>query len=65
MGLLNHQVVESMRKTALLFPGQSAQYVGMGKDFYTHFNEAREIFNQASETLEFDIAKLCFDGKQD
>lgn len=64
MGILDHQMVENMRKTVLLFPGQGTQYVGMGKDFYTHFNEAREIFNQASDTLGFDVAKLCFDGKQ-
>jgi len=54
-----------MRKTAFLFPGQGAQYVGMGKDFYTRFKEAREIFNQANEVLGFDIAALCFHGKQE
>ena len=58
-------MVEGMRKTAFLFPGQGAQYVGMGKDFYTHFKEAREIFNQANEVLGFDIAALCFHGKQE
>ncbi len=65
MGVFSHSMVEDMRKTALLFPGQGAQYVGMGKDFYTHFKESREIFNQASEILGFDIAELCFHGRQE
>lgn len=58
-------MVEGTRKTAFLFPGQGAQYAGMGKDFYAHFKEAREIFNQANEVLGFDIADLCFHGKQE
>lgn len=58
-------MVERVRKTALLFPGQGSQYVGMGKDFYTHFKEAREIFNLANEILGLDIAALCFQGKQE
>src|SRR5574337_786636 len=58
-------MVECMRKTAFLFPGQGTQYVGMGKDYYTHFKEAREIFNQANEVLGFYIAALCFHGKQE
>ncbi|MEP9412457.1 MAG: ACP S-malonyltransferase [Candidatus Brocadia sp.] len=58
-------MVEGARKTALLFPGQGTQYVGMGKDFYTHFKEAQEIFNQANEILGFDIAEMCFHGRQE
>lgn len=54
-----------MRKTALLFPGQGTQYVGMGKDFYTHFEEAQEVFHQANEILGFDIAEMCFNGRQE
>lgn len=57
-------MVGNMR-TALLFPGQGTQYVGMGKDFCENFREARDIFHQASEVLGFDIAKLCFHGKQE
>lgn len=58
-------MVENMRKTALLFPGQGAQYSGMGKDFYEQFEEAREVFDKANEVLGFDLASLCFHGKQE
>ncbi|MDO8140530.1 MAG: ACP S-malonyltransferase [Candidatus Brocadiales bacterium] len=58
-------MVESIRKTAFLFPGQGAQYPGMGKDFHEQFKEAREVFNKANETLGFDLAAICFHGKQE
>ncbi len=65
MGVFNYSMVESMQKIALLFPGQGTQYVGMGKDFYLHFKEAQEVFHEANEVLGFDIAALCFQGKQE
>lgn len=65
MGVVNYSMVENMRKVAFLFPGQGAQYVGMGKDFYAEFKEAREVFDHASEILGFDIARLCFQGSQE
>lgn len=58
-------MVENLRKTVFLFPGQGTQYTGMGKDFHEHYKEAREIFNQANEILGFDLAALCFNGKQE
>jgi len=51
-----------MNKTAYVFPGQGAQYAGMGKEFYDNFKESKEIFQRANEALGFDIAKLCFEG---
>lgn len=46
------------------FPGQGSQYVGMGKSLYTNFAEAKEIFEQANEILNFDLTKLCFEGPE-
>lgn len=49
-------------KIAFIFPGQGAQYTGMGKEIYKKYSEARDVFDEASEVLKFDIAKLCFEG---
>ncbi|OIO40323.1 MAG: [acyl-carrier-protein] S-malonyltransferase [Candidatus Omnitrophica bacterium CG1_02_49_10] len=51
-----------MKKIAYIFPGQGAQYVGMGRDVYKKFKEAKDIFDRAEEVLGRDIAALCFDG---
>jgi len=51
-----------MSKIAVVFPGQGAQAVGMGKDFVEAHPEARSWFDRASETLGFDLAQICFEG---
>src|SRR4030043_852438 len=57
----DHRVSVSQR-IAFIFPGQGSQYVGMGKEIYENFAEAKEIFKEASEELGYDIARLCFEG---
>ncbi|MDI6791616.1 MAG: ACP S-malonyltransferase [bacterium] len=49
-------------KIAFIFPGQGAQYVGMGRDVYESSPVARDAFTQASEVLGYDLAQICFHG---
>jgi [acyl-carrier-protein] S-malonyltransferase len=51
-----------MGKSAVIFTGQGAQSVGMGRDFFEASRAAREVYEKASQVLGFDIAKLCFEG---
>ena len=53
-----------MGKIAFVFPGQGAQYVGMGKDFYEQFPVCREVFEKASAASGLDIAALCFEENE-
>jgi [acyl-carrier-protein] S-malonyltransferase len=50
---------------AYVFPGQGAQYPGMGKDLYENSAEAKALFNKANEILGFDITKIMFEGTID
>lgn len=52
-------------KTAYVFPGQGAQFVGMGKDLYDNNSEAREMFEKANEVLGFRITDLMFNGTEE
>ncbi|MBU1037715.1 MAG: [acyl-carrier-protein] S-malonyltransferase, partial [Candidatus Omnitrophica bacterium] len=54
-----------MVDAGLIFPGQGAQAVGMGKDLYDNFPQAREVFDRAVVILKFDLKKLCFEGPQE
>ena len=58
MGIIGDEVVE----VAYMFPGQGAQYVGMGKELYTNHDIAKKTFNHANKILGFDLSKLCFEG---
>ncbi len=51
-----------MSKHAYVFPGQGAQFVGMGKDLYDNFPKAKELFDQANEILGFNITNIIFNG---
>lgn len=51
-----------MKGLAFLFPGQGAQYVGMGKELCAEFETARRTFEEADEALGFDLQGLCFEG---
>lgn len=54
-----------MGKVAFVFPGQGAQYVGMGKAFEEAFPYTRGFFEQASHVLGFDLRRLCFEGPEE
>lgn len=49
-------------KKAYVFPGQGAQYPGMGKDLYENSKVARELFDQANEILGFSLTDIMFGG---
>lgn len=54
-----------MAKTAFLFAGQGAQYIGMGKDFYKAYPVCREVFEEAGDSLHMDMAELIFNGRKE
>ena len=51
------------KKITLVFPGQGSQYVGMGKELYDEYKFVRDIFDQASQILGYDISEKCFKKK--
>ena len=51
-----------MGKIAFIFPGQGAQYVGMGREISEHYKASSDVFDQASDALGFDLKEMIFDG---
>ena len=51
-------------KTALIFPGQGSQNVGMGYDFYSDFQSSRDIYNQLDKIMGKSLANLIFKGEE-
>jgi [acyl-carrier-protein] S-malonyltransferase len=47
---------------AFVFPGQGAQFTGMGKDLYQNNPKAKDLFSKANDVLGFDISKIMFEG---
>ncbi len=52
-------------KIAFLFPGQGEQYVGMCKDIYEKYEDARKIYKKVSKEVNIDIEKISFEGPED
>ncbi|MBT9163502.1 MAG: Malonyl CoA-acyl carrier protein transacylase [Chloroflexi bacterium] len=55
----------STGKVAFVFPGQGSQVVGMGRDLFQASPRARQVFEEADETLGFSLSRLCFGGPED
>ncbi|MBN1474792.1 MAG: ACP S-malonyltransferase, partial [Syntrophaceae bacterium] len=47
-------------KIAVVFPGQGSQRPGMGKDFYDEIPVSRQAYEEAADTLRWDVAAMCF-----
>ena len=51
-------------KIAFVFPGQGSQAIGMGKELFDNFSEAKQVFEEADDALGFSLSGLCFSGDE-
>jgi [acyl-carrier-protein] S-malonyltransferase len=58
------KIEEKKSGIAYIFPGQGSQSVGMGKDLFDNFSEARQVFEEADDALGFSLSELCFSGDE-
>ncbi|HHV59896.1 MAG TPA: ACP S-malonyltransferase [Clostridiaceae bacterium] len=54
-----------MGKIAFIFPGQGAQYIGMGQQISSQYPSAKKVYKEASEALGFDLEKMVFEGDEE
>jgi [acyl-carrier-protein] S-malonyltransferase len=54
-----------MEKIAFIFPGQGAQYIGMGKELYDNFPQCKEVFEETDEILKFKLSTMIFNGPKE
>ncbi len=59
------ELIDYFFMKAYVFPGQGAQFSGMGKDLYEKSPKAKQLFEKANEILGFDITKIMFEGTED
>ncbi len=52
-------------KIAYVFPGQGSQVIGMGFDLYQSSPQARQVFEEADQALQFPLSRLCFEGPEE
>jgi [acyl-carrier-protein] S-malonyltransferase len=54
-----------MNKCTFIFPGQGSQFVGMGKELFTNFKEAKQVYEEVDDALQENLSKIIFDGTEE
>ena len=58
-------MIEFSKNTAVVFPGQGSQVVGMGADLYESSEDAKSIFEEVNQTLDRNLSEIIFSGSQE